>query len=56
MGFSGSPVVKTLPSNAEGSIPGQCAKNPYALGPKIKTQNRSNIVTNSMKTLKNGPH
>ena len=33
-GFSGSPVVETLPSTAEGSIPGQCAKNPYALGPK----------------------
>ena len=33
-GFSGSPVVETLPSTEEGSIPGQCAKNPYALGPK----------------------
>ena len=34
--FSGSPVVKTLPSNtwAAGSIPGQGARIPHALQPK----------------------
>ena len=33
--FPGSPVVKTLPSNAEGagSIPGRGAKIPHALWP-----------------------
>ena len=48
--FPGGPVVKTLSSNAggEGSIPGRGAKIPRASPPK----NRSNIVTNSIKTLK----
>ena len=34
--FPGGPVVKTSPSNAVGvgSIPGQGAKIPHALGPK----------------------
>ena len=34
--FPGRPVVKTLPSNAEGvgSIPGRGAKIPHASGPK----------------------
>ena len=34
--FLSEPVVKTLPSNAEGasSIPGWGAKIPHALGPK----------------------
>ena len=48
-------MVKTLPSKAGGmgSIPGGGPKMPHALGPKKpKTQNRSNIVTNSIKTLK----
>ena len=38
LSFRGSPVVKTLPSNAggEGSIPGQEAKIPHASGPKTK--------------------
>ena len=37
--FPGSPVVKTLPFNAEGVglIPGQGAKIPHASWPKIKT-------------------
>lgn len=26
------------------------------LGGKVKTKNRNNIVTNLLKTLKNGPH
>ena len=48
-------MVKTSPSNAEGvgSIPGQGAKIPHASRPKTpKRENRSNIVTNSKKTLK----
>ena len=34
------------------SIPGQEAKIPHSLWPK----NKSNIITNSIETLKNGPH
>ena len=51
-------MVKTLPSNAGAavSIPGQEAKIPRVSGQKTKMQNRSNIVTNSIKILKNGPH
>ena len=50
--FPGSPVVKTSPSNTGGadSIPGRGAKIPHASRPR--NQNRSNIVTNSIKTLK----
>ena len=48
-------MVKTSPSNARGvgSIPGQAAKIPHA--PRLRNQKhkiRSNIVTNSIKTLK----
>ena len=48
-------MVRTSPSNTAGagSIPGLGAKIPHASGPK--NQNRSNIVTNAIKTLKNGP-
>ena len=48
--FPGSPVVKNSPSNSGsvGSIPGQEAKRPHAS--VAKTQNRSNIVTSSIKT------
>ena len=49
------PVVKTLPSNAGGAglIPGQGARIPYAWQPKNqKRKNRSNIVTDSIKTVK----
>ena len=49
--FPGSPMVKTSPSND--STPGWGAKIPQTLRPKSKTQNRSNIVTNSIKTLNN---
>ena len=54
-------MVKTSPSNAAGvdAIPGQGAKIPHPSWPKKKKRNinnRSNIVTNSIKTLKNGPH
>ena len=52
-GLPGGPVVKTLSSNARGVglIPGWSAKIPYTLRPK-KPTHRSNIVTNSIKTLK----
>ena len=55
--FPGCPVVMTSPSNAEGagSIPGRGAKIPYALRPKNENiKNRSDIVTNSIKTLRMG--
>ena len=48
-------MIKTLPSNAGdvGLIPGQGAKIPHASWPKkAKHKNRSNTVTNSIKTLK----
>ena len=54
--FLGSPVVKTSPSNAggAGSIPGQEFNIPHDV--QVKNQNiekkKSNIVTNSIKTLK----
>ena len=52
--FPGHPGVKTSPSNAgaAGLIPGQEAKILHALCQKTKTQNRSNIVTNSIRTFK----
>ena len=45
-------MVKISPTKAGGVdlIPDQGAKMPHALRPK--NQNRSNIVTNSIKTLK----
>ena len=50
--FPGGPAVRTSPSSAGGvgSIPGGRAKVPHASW--LKNQNRSNIVTNSMKTFK----
>ena len=44
-------MVETLPSKAEdvSLIPGWGAKILHALWPKTKTQNRSNIVTKSIK-------
>ena len=46
-------MIKTLPSNAQnaGLIPGQGAKIPHASRPTNKIQNRSNTLTNSIKTL-----
>ena len=59
-GFPGGLVVKTLPPSVGGAglIPGQGAKTPHASWPKKpnKPQNRSNIVTNSIKTKKHGSH
>ena len=52
-------MVETSPFNAEGVrlIPGWGAKISHTLGPKkIKTENRNNIVTNSIKTLKKMVH
>ena len=56
--FPGGPMVKTLPSNTRdvGSTPGWGTKIPHALKPKIQNRNSSNTVTNSIKTIKNGPH
>ena len=47
-------MVKTSSDNAGGvgSIPGQGTKIPHALQPKTPNLNRSNIVTNSIKTFK----
>ena len=48
-------MVETLPFNAGdmGSVSGQEAKIPHVLLPKHQNiNNRSNIVTNSIKTLK----
>ena len=53
--FPGSLVVKTPPSNAEGAslIPGWRAKIPHASWPQNQNiNNKSNIITNSIKTLK----
>ena len=52
--FPGGPVVKTSPSNAggEGQIPGRELRSHMPQGQKTKTQNRSNLVTDSIKTLK----
>ena len=49
----GDPVVKTLPSNAEGRglIPCGEAKIPHASWPKIQNINRSNTVTKTSKTV-----
>ena len=55
--FPGGPVVKTLPSNAEGtgSIPGWEAKILHASARKQNNSNNKNkgsIATNSIKTFK----
>ena len=55
--FPGSPVVKTLPPDAEVgvSISGQELRSHVPCGKKKKkkkTETRSNIVTNSIKILK----
>ena len=52
--FPGGPMVKTLPSNAGGvgMIPHLRAKILHASWPKSQNINRSNIVTNLIKTFK----
>ena len=52
--FPDGPVVKASPSNA-GSVglnQGWVAKIPHASGPKNRTENRGDIVSNLIKTLK----
>ena len=51
-------MVKTLPSSARGagSFPGQGTKIPLPFSSqKTKTENRNNIITNSV-VFKNGPN
>ena len=52
--FLGDRVVKTWPSSAEGAglIPGQGAKISPAFWPKKPPKYTSNVVTNSIKTIK----
>ena len=54
--FPGGPVAKTLPFSVGGSIPGREAKIPHTSVSKNqnikKKKKRSNIVTDSIKTLK----
>ena len=56
--FPGSPVVKTLPSNAggEGSIPGQGAKIPHASWPKKQNIKQKQFCNKFNKDFKNGLH
>ena len=57
--FPGGLVVKNSPSGAggQGSFPGWGGKIPHASQPKNQSINdRSNIVTNSIKDFENGPH
>ena len=56
--FPGSSVVKTSLSNARVKILSLVGELRFHLphGQKTKTENRSNIVTNSIKTLKYGQH
>ena len=50
--FPCGPVVRTLPSDAAGggSVPGWDAKIPHTSQPKTKAEDRSDTVTNSIKT------
>ena len=56
--FPGSSVVKTSLSNARVKILSLVGELRFHLphGQKTKTENRSNIVTNSIKALKYGQH
>ena len=56
--FPGSSVVKTSLSNARVKILSLVGELRFHLphGQKTKTEKRSNIVTNSIKTLKYGQH
>ena len=53
--FPGGAVVKTSTSSGRGARSLSCreARIPHAFRPPTKTQNRSDIVTSSIKTLKN---
>ena len=56
--FPGSPVVKSLPSNAggAGSIPGQGPKIPLALQPKKQNMKQKKYCNKFNKDFKNGPN
>ena len=56
--FPGGGVVRTLPFTAGGAclILDWRTKIPHAFQPRKKKKNRHNIVTNSVKTLRNDPH
>ena len=56
--FPGSPVVKTSPSNARGagSIPGQGARIPYALGPENQNIKQKQYSNKFNKDFENGSH
>ena len=56
--FLGSPVVKTLPSNAGGvgPIPSRGAKIPHAPGPKNQNIKQKQYCNKFNKDFKNGPH
>ena len=56
--FSGGPVVKTLPSNAEeaGLIPGRGAKILHASRPKQPKHKQKQHCNKFNKDFKNGPH
>ena len=56
--FPGSPVVRILPSNAEGesSIPGQGAKILYASQPKNQNIKQKQYCNKFNKDFKNGLH
>ena len=51
-------MVKTLPSNAggAGSVPGQGARIPHALGPKNQNIKQKQYCNKFNKGFKNGPH
>ena len=56
--FPGSPVVKTLPSNAggTGSIPGGGPKIPHALQPKNQNIKQKQYCSKFSKDFINGPY
>ena len=54
--FPGGPVVKTLLSNAAGSIPDQGAKISHASGPKNQNIKQKQYCNKFNKEFKNGPH
>ena len=56
MDFPGSPVVKTMPSNAggAGSIPGWGAKIPHASWPKNQNIKKNQHCNKFNKNFKNG--
>ena len=57
-GIPGSPLVKTLPSNAgvEGLIPSQEAKIPHALQAKSQNRKQNQYCNKWSKDLENGSH